>query len=98
MSELIHTKVKGLASGLVTSFNFICMFVISLEFQAIADLIQFQFIYLAFALISFSSLLFVYYFLPESKVCIIFEIRVLELKKRTNRLIEFHFYFNLFKG
>lgn len=67
MSELIPNNVKGFSSGLVTSFNFICMFIITLEFQALADLIDFKFIYLALSLISFSSVFFVYFFLPESK-------------------------------
>lgn len=67
MSELIQNKVKGLASGLVTSFNFICMFLIVWQFQNLADLIDFKFIYLALSLISFSSILFNYFFLPESK-------------------------------
>lgn len=67
MGELIPNRVKGLASGLVTSFNFICMFVITLEFKTLADLIDYKFIYLALSLISFSSILFHVFFLPESK-------------------------------
>ena len=67
MSELIQNKVKGLASSLVTSFNFICMFIITWQFKALADLIEFKFIYLTLSFISFSSILFTHYCLPESK-------------------------------
>lgn len=67
MGELIPNRVKGLASGLVTSFNFLSMFVITLEFKTLADFIDYKFIYLALSLISFSSILFHVFFLPESK-------------------------------
>ena len=67
MGELIPNRVKGLASGLTTSFNFICMFVITLEFKTLADFIDYKFIYLALSLISFSSIVFHVFFLPESK-------------------------------
>ena len=67
MGELIPNRVKGLASGLVTSFTFVCMFVTTLEFKTLAEFIDYKFIYLALSLISFSSIAFHVFFLPESK-------------------------------
>jgi facilitated trehalose transporter len=59
--------VKGLASGLTTAFNWLCIFVLTKEFTALADLIHFQFVYLILSVVSVFGFVFVLFFVPETK-------------------------------
>lgn len=67
MSEIIQTKVKGLASGLVVSSNFFFFFLITWQFKNLSELLDEKYIYLGLSLISFASVLFTFFFLFESK-------------------------------
>lgn len=52
---------------MTTAFNWLCIFVLTKEFNSLAKLIHFQFVYLILSIISLVGFVFVYFIVPETK-------------------------------
>ncbi len=67
MGELLPAHVKSIASGLSSSFNWMCAFLITFFFSYLISGLRDSGTYLLFAIISFVSSVFVIFLLPETR-------------------------------
>jgi MFS family permease len=67
MGELLPAHVKSIASGLSSSFNWMCAFLITFFFSYLINGLHDSGTYLLFAIISFVSSVFVIFLLPETR-------------------------------
>jgi sugar porter (SP) family MFS transporter len=67
MGELLPAHVKSIASGLSSSFNWMCAFLITFFFNYLIQGLSDSGTYLLFAIISFVSSVFVIFLLPETR-------------------------------
>ncbi|CAM1307224.1 SLC2A8 (predicted) [Pycnogonum litorale] len=67
IGELFPDRVRGFASGVASSFNWLCAFIVAKEFHNMLDGLSSYGTYFFFASICISGSIFVYIMLPETK-------------------------------
>lgn len=67
MGEILPAKIRGSAASLVTAFNWSCTFVVTKTFVDFSNLMGFHGTFWAFSCITFASLFFVIFFVPETQ-------------------------------
>ena len=74
MSELVPLRVRGLSSSIATFSNWTFAFIITLAFSDYSKAVTFKFAWWSFSVVLVASILFVLFFLPETKGCKLEEI------------------------
>lgn len=67
MSEIFPVKAKGVASGIATFFNWFCSFLVTLSFDVLIDGLTIAGTFWFFGSLAFLAVLFVYFYVPETK-------------------------------
>lgn len=67
LGEILPSKIRGTAASLATGFNWTCTFIVTKTFQNIIDAIYMHGTLWLFAVICIGGLLFVIFFVPETK-------------------------------
>lgn len=67
MGELLPAKIRGFAAAIVTSFNWLCAFIVTKTFPNIIDLIGAHFAFWIYAVITILAIPFVIFMVPETK-------------------------------
>ncbi|EDO32615.1 predicted protein [Nematostella vectensis] len=67
MSEIFPVRARGTATGIATFFNWFCSFVVTKTFSALIDGLTEAGTFCFFGAFVFASVLFVYFFVPETK-------------------------------
>jgi SP family facilitated glucose transporter-like MFS transporter 8 len=67
MSEMLPARAKGLAGGLATSVNWLFAFIATKEFEDLQMALNNYGAFWAFGCICFLGVIFVFFFLPETK-------------------------------
>jgi len=60
-------STKNLCGALCSSFNLLCLFFVLKYYTQLAATIDYTGVYWMFAVVSFAGVIFVYFFLPETK-------------------------------
>lgn len=64
--ELLPTTVRGTGSGLIVSFAYILLFLVVKSFPVLLLILKVSGLFYLFSLVSFTTVVFVYFFLPET--------------------------------
>lgn len=67
MSEIFPVKAKGVASGIATFFNWLCSFIVTLSFDVLIDGLTIAGTFWFFGSLAFLAVVFVYFYVPETK-------------------------------
>ncbi|UYV71780.1 SLC2A8 [Cordylochernes scorpioides] len=67
MSELFPLRMRGLFSGIATAFNWTCVFIVTKEFEDTRQGLHDYGTYWLYSASSILAILYVYFFLPETK-------------------------------
>lgn len=67
MSEIFPVKARGTASGIATAFNWLCSFIVTLTFLQLLNAITPYGTFWLYGGLAFVAVVFVYFFLPETK-------------------------------
>ena len=67
MSEIFPVKARGIASGIATLFNWLCSFAITKTFSMLIDSLTEAGTFWFYGGLAFIAVLFVYFFVPETK-------------------------------
>ncbi len=67
MSELLPMRVRGLLASMVTMWNWLLAFIITESFHSYANAVTAEFAWWSFSVMMIFSILFVFFFLPETK-------------------------------
>lgn len=67
MSEIFPVKARGIASGIATLFNWLCSFAITKTFSMLIDVFTEAGTFWFYGSLAFIAVLFVYFFVPETK-------------------------------
>lgn len=67
MGEILPAKVRGMCASIATAFNWLCAFIVTKTFVNIIDLIGASFAFWIYGIITVVSVVFIFFFVPETK-------------------------------
>jgi len=84
MGEMFPTSTRNISAALSSSFNLTCLFLLLRFYTTLADVIEYHGVYWLFATVNLFGLIFVFFFVPETKGKSLGEIEELCQKKRVS--------------
>lgn len=66
IGELLPTKVRASGSGLIIAYSSIILFIVVKTFPFLADLITLPFVFFSYFVMLVLTIIFLYFYLPET--------------------------------